>query len=108
MKILDIRTKKEFEQGHVCGAILIPTVLPSGSPPSLNKEDYLNLVKKLKNELKNVNNNIKIAVYCKKGIRSKFAIKALNYLGYYNTLNLGGIETKSFWDYQLPFCNKKH
>jgi rhodanese-related sulfurtransferase len=110
MIILDIRSKREFDRGHVCGATLIPTPLPSGKPPNLTKKQYLNLLKNIKEELESINQNknIKIAIYCKKGVRSKLAHKALNYLGYYNIIDLGGIETKSFWNYQLPFCNKKH
>jgi len=108
MIILDIRTRKEFVQGHVCGATLIPTPLPTGSPASLSKKERGNLIRKLKKELKEVNKNTEIAVYCKKGIRSNIAKNILNNLGYHNVVDLGGVETKTFWDYQLPFCDKKH
>lgn len=103
MLILDIRTAQEFNQGHVCGAWLIPTRLPP-----LSRKDLLRLKNKLKEELKYVNVNQPILVYCKKGIRAGEAVKILNNLGYYKVINLGGVTLPEFWKHNLPICIKKH
>ena len=93
--ILDIRTPKEFCQGHLCGAINIPTPLPAGPglpPLSLNQLHtlYNRLQSSLQRELTNTQSNVRVAVYCKKGVRAGIAANMLRQMGY-NVINLGGI-----------------
>lgn len=78
--ILDVRTKEEFDSGHIPGAILIP--------------DY-EIEQRAENELKNKNQLI--LVYCRTGRRSKLASQALADMGYTNVLEFGGITT---WEYE--------
>ena len=72
--IIDVRSKKEFEEGHLNGAINIP---------SFN----------IKRNINKINTNKKILVYCQSGERSKKALKILEDAGVKNVYNLkGGIE----------------
>lgn len=90
--ILDIRTKKEFLDGHVCGAINIETPYP----PLENNE--LKLLKQRLSSM-NLNKNTKIKVYCKKGIRSSIATRILIDLGYKNVEDLGSFKTIKGYDF---------
>ena len=79
--IIDVRSKQEYEEGHLNGAILIP--------------EY-----EIKEKIKNIveNKNEKILVYCSSGIRSKQAQEELINLGYKNVYNLkDGIVC--YWDF---------
>lgn len=69
--IIDVRSKQEYDEGHIDGAILIP--------------EY-----KIKNEIEDIvkNKNEKILVYCSSGTRSKKAKEELEDLGYKNVYNL--------------------
>ena len=69
--ILDVRSKREFKEGHLNGAINIPLA-------DINK----NVEKEL------INKNTKILVCCQYGIRSKKAAKILEDLGYTQIYNL--------------------
>jgi len=69
--ILDVRTNKEYEQGHIPGAVHIP----------LN--DLGDKIKKLKKDKE-------IVVFCQSGNRSIWAIKRLMGMGYKNLYNLKG------------------
>ena len=74
--LLDVRSKQEYNEGHITGAINIP--------------EY-EILSKSNNILNN--KNARIIVYCKSGTRSKKAIKTLKKLGFTNLYNLkGGIE----------------
>ena len=73
--LVDVRSRKEYLEGHLDGAINI---------------SLFNLKKEFKNK---INENDKIVVYCQSGIRSKKALKILEDIGYKNVYNLtGGIE----------------
>ena len=79
--IIDVRSKQEYEEGHLNGAILIP--------------EY-----EIKEKIKNIveNKDEKILVYCSSGIRSKQAQEELINLGYKNVYNLkDGIVY--YWDF---------
>ena len=79
--IIDVRSKQEYEEGHLNGAILIP--------------EY-----EIKEKIKNIveNKDEKILVYCSSGIRSKQAQEELINLGYKNVYNLkDGIVC--YWDF---------
>lgn len=67
--IVDVRTKEEYEESHLEGAINIPY-------------DII--------EISNLDKNKTIYVYCKSGKRSSMAYKKLSNLGY-NVFDLGAI-----------------
>lgn len=72
--ILDVRTEKEFADGHIPGAILIP--------------DY-EIAERAESELSDKKQLI--LVYCRSGRRSKNAAEKLAELGYSNVKEFGGI-----------------
>lgn len=69
--IIDVRTNKEYGQGHVPGAVHVPLA------------DVGTKVKKLKKDKE-------IVVYCQSGNRSIWAIKRLIGMGYTHLYNLKG------------------
>lgn len=71
MMILDVRTNKEYENGHIPGAIHVPL------------SDIGDKIKKLKKDKE-------LVVYCQSGNRSIWAIKRLMGMGYKNLFNLKG------------------
>ena len=71
LAILDIRTTKEYEAGHIPGAVHVPL------------SDIGDKVKKLKEDKE-------LMVYCNNGSRSIWAIKRLMGMGYKNLYNLKG------------------
>jgi len=79
--ILDVRSPKEYEEGHIDGAVLIP-------------EYELRI--KIKEILKDQKQTI--VIYCASGVRSKRAQRLLKKMGYNNVYNLyNGIE--NYWDF---------
>ena len=70
--IIDVRTKEEYELGHIKGAINIPDT-------------------EIENEV-NYDKNKAIAVYCRTGVRSSEAAKTLEKMGYTKIYDLGGIK----------------
>ncbi len=71
MMILDVRTYKEYEKGHVPGALHVPL------------SDIGDKIKKLKKDKE-------LVVYCRSGNQSIWAIKRLMGMGYKNLSNLKG------------------
>jgi rhodanese-related sulfurtransferase len=69
--LLDVRTDKEYAQGHIPGAVHVPLT------------DVGEKVKKLKKDKG-------IVVFCQNGNRSIWAIKRLMGMGYKNLYNLKG------------------
>ena len=74
--ILDVRTKSEYESGHIKGAINIP-----------NETIGKNTIKELPNK------DQLIFVYCRSGNRSKQASSKLSKLGYTSIIEFGGINS---------------
>ncbi len=72
--ILDVRTRQEFQEGHIPGAICVPNETIGSRPPA---------------ELPDKAQTI--FVYCRSGRRSKEAARKLADLGYTNVLEFGGI-----------------
>ncbi len=72
--ILDVRTEKEFADGHIPNALLIP--------------DY-EIEERAEKEL--TDKKQLILVYCRSGRRSKSAAEKLAALGYSNVKEFGGI-----------------
>jgi len=71
MTILDVRTNKEYEQGHIPGSVHVQL------------SEIGDKVKKLKKDKD-------LVVYCQNGNRSIWAIKRLMGMGYKNLYNLKG------------------
>ena len=79
--ILDVRTREEFDQGHIPGAIQIShEEIAEKAEKMLTDKDQL------------------ILVYCRSGRRSKIAAEALVELGYTNIKEFGGI---TGWPYEV-------
>ena len=79
--ILDVRSREEYDQGHIPGAILIPdTEIAARAADLLPDKDQL------------------ILVYCRSGRRSKLAAQSLADLGYTNIREFGGILD---WPYEV-------
>ena len=70
--IIDVRTKREFDQGHLTNAINIPHT-------------------KIKVEIKKYAQDLnqQIILYCRSGGRSGIALKVLKQMGYKNAINAG-------------------
>ncbi len=102
--ILDIRSKKEYCQGHLCGAFNVVTPLPP-----LYQADILRLEKTLDN-ICTSGPLSPIIVYCKLGKRAGLAKRILKDLGYTNVLSLGGVDDKPLKsimngsDPRIPIC----
>lgn len=79
--ILDVRAQKEYDEGHIPGAILIPHEEITEKAGSIFPH---------KDQL--------ILVYCRSGRRSKLAAEALVKLGYTNIKEFGGIID---WPYEV-------
>lgn len=78
--ILDVRTREEYDEGHVPGAICIPNEdIGDTGPEILSDKEQL------------------ILVYCRSGNRSKKAAEKLVFLGYENVVEFGGIID---WEYE--------
>mgnify|MGYP001622892399 FL=1 len=73
-KILDVRTREEFEESHIDNAILLPL-------------DEIN--EKVEKVFQDKNETI--LVYCRSGVRSKQASHIMAEKGYTNILEFGGI-----------------
>ncbi len=79
--VLDVRTKDEYDQGHIEGAVLLPV-----DEISAKAEEVLE------------DKSTKILVYCRSGNRSATAAKTLIEMGYENVLDFGGIID---WPYEI-------
>ena len=77
--ILDVRTREEFDTGHIKGAICLPNEEIVEAPEVLPDKEQ------------------KILIYCRSGKRSKQAAQKLADMGYEKVLEFGGIMD---WPYQ--------
>ena len=85
--ILDVRTTKEYNSGHIENAIHINYYKP-----------------KFKKKLSQFNRNKNILVYCKSGVRSTNTIKMLKKLGFKKIYDLeGGIDNWKKQQYQIVY-----
>jgi len=81
--VLDVRTREEFCEGHLCGAWHVNTNLPP-----VDTQAYHRLFRKLRHKLASYPEASPIIIYCKKGIRAKVAKEILEMLGYRNVANV--------------------
>lgn len=72
--LVDVRTKEEFDAGHIESALLLPNEEILDSPPELLPDK-----------------NAEILIYCRSGNRSAQAAKKLVAMGYTNVYDFGGI-----------------
>lgn len=79
--ILDVRTKDEYEEGHIKHAVLLPVA-------EVELEAEYTLEDKEQT----------ILVYCRSGVKSKIASQLLVELGYSNVYEFGGILN---WPYDI-------
>jgi len=71
--LIDVRTEKEFESGHIEGAVWVPRGKLEFELPKLYSDPEVQLV-----------------LYCRSGARSALAVKALSYVGYKNVIDIDG------------------
>ena len=77
--VVDVRTKSEYDEGHIKNAILIPNeTIGDNMPSELPDKDAV------------------ILLYCRSGRRSREAAYKLLSLGYKNVYDFGGIND---WEY---------
>lgn len=69
--ILDVRTRKEYENGHIEGALLIP-------------------IDELRDNIRSLNKNDEIIIHCRSSYRSYIGYRILKNLGFNNVKNLNG------------------
>ena len=86
--ILDIRSKNEYCNGHIPGAILIET---NDVPKTRAEINRLSI--KLEQVVKHFPNQTQYYVYCKKGFRAGVAKKILQSFGR-SVTSLGGVQTE--------------
>lgn len=79
--IVDVRTREEYDQGHIAGAVLLP--------------DY-ELGSRAQTELPD--KEATILVYCRSGRRSQNAAQKLAAMGYTDVRDFGGVID---WPYEL-------
>jgi len=70
--LVDVRTREEFERGHIPTAINIAVTSISDAPPTSNR-------------------NALVIVYCASGMRSASAARRLEALGFVNVVDFGSI-----------------
>ncbi len=82
--LLDVRTREEYDSGHLKGAVLIPhnTIRDQITNMAPNKE-------------------ANIFLYCRSGHRASIAQQTLKAIGYTQVINLGGVSAAS-QNTQLP------
>lgn len=79
--VVDVRTKAEYEDGHINGAILIPNETITDKMPAALPDK-----------------NAEILLYCRSGNRSSQAANKLIDMGYTNVYDFGAI---SAWQYGI-------
>ena len=81
---IDVRTEREFANGHPQGAVNIPVAFPDPSRGMTMNEEFVNVVKA------NFSQDTKIIVGCQAGPRSTAAANLLQQSGFQDVANLLG------------------
>jgi len=81
---IDVRTEREFANGHPRGALNIPVALPDPARGMVVNEDFLRVVEA------NFPRDSKIIVGCQAGPRSKAAANMLEQAGFGDVSNMIG------------------
>jgi len=79
--VLDVRTKEEYDAGHIAGAVLLPNETIADTRPDLLPDL-----------------GAEILIYCRSGNRSAQAANKLVAMGYTNVYDFGGIID---WPYEV-------
>ncbi len=74
--LLDVRTKEEYDAGHIPGAVLLSNEDIQGTRPEILKDL-----------------DQPILIYCRSGHRAGLAAEKLSKLGYRKVYNFGGVMT---------------
>ena len=78
--VVDVRTKAEYDGGHIANAVLVPNETIADTPPPGQPDKAATLL-----------------IYCRSGRRSRDAAEKLIALGYENVYDFGGIND---WPYE--------
>src|SRR5258706_10372794 len=81
---IDVRTEREFANGHPAGAVNIPVALPDPARGMLANADFVRVVEA------NFPHDKKIIVGCQAGPRSTAASRMLEQAGYQDLSNMLG------------------
>jgi rhodanese-related sulfurtransferase len=81
---LDVRTVREFEQGHPAGAYNIPVIFMEPGEPARPNSDFAAIVES------HFPKSHSLIVGCQSGVRSMNACHALEELGYTDLTNVAG------------------
>ena len=79
--VVDVRTREEYESGHIENAVLVPNESIGGEMPEALPDKEATLL-----------------IYCRSGRRSKDAAEKLLALGYQSVYDFGGVID---WPYEL-------
>ena len=81
---IDVRTEREFANGHPAGAVNIPVAFPDPARGMMANPDFVSVVER------NFSTDRKIIVGCQAGPRSTAAARMLEQAGYQDISNLLG------------------
>src|SRR5262245_66307528 len=81
---IDVRTEREFANGHPAGAVNIPVAFPDPARGMMANPDFVKVVEA------NFPHTAKIIVGCQAGPRSTAAARMLEQTGYQDVSNLLG------------------
>ncbi|MGH7888553.1 MAG: rhodanese-like domain-containing protein [Candidatus Binatia bacterium] len=81
---IDVRTEREFANGHPAGAVNIPVAFPDPARGMMANPDFVSVVEK------NFSKDKKIIVGCQAGPRSTAAARMLEQSGYQDLSNMLG------------------
>ncbi len=81
---LDVRTEREFANGHPAGAVNIPIAFPDPARGMMANPDFVSVVEK------NFSKDKKIIVGCQAGPRSTAASRMLEQAGFQDVSNMLG------------------
>ena len=81
---IDVRSEREFANGHPAGAVNIPVAFPDPARGMMANPDFVSVVEK------NFSKDKKIIVGCQAGPRSTAAARMLEQAGYQDVSNMLG------------------